>query len=470
MENGLLARHSPRHFCALRLDPAATNHGDSDQQRQATNPPHKDQPECKKKGRTPMSLLRDQSPTPCAGPCQEHENKMERPHEHSADRDQADDAKDGTTHGRTARQRDRAPIGPDEPFFGLLPGELAVDVLVATGDVASVVNWSCTSRRHRGIANDPLVWQRLYETRFGTPLHSDFAHRDKDWQWLCRARACDGRVDGASVGEISTTMGEGGALYWGDLVDGVPHGYGLLLAVSATSAAAAATDYYEGDFYHGKFDGYGRRVWPSGDWYRGEFMGHKRHGRGTYCAPSKGTQYEGDFANSKRHGHGIYTWADGTRYEGGYAGDKRHGHGIYTSPDGTRYEGDYVDGKRHGHGIQTCPCGGRHEGRYVDNKRHGYGVYTQVCGIRYEGTYVNDTEHGRGVYTWPDGTRHEVGYRNARMHGHAASLYPDGSCIRGHYVDGNSTGNTAVTHGDRCAPTQPCMACATDPFGEGCRL
>lgn len=371
---------------------------------------------------------------------------MKRPHEHLADDDRADDTQDGarSNRRRKTKQRGRTPIDLTESLFDLLPDELVVDILAATGDVGSIVNWSRTSRRHHDLANDPLLWRRLYETRFGAPLHGDFARRGKDWQWLYRARACDGRIVGTTVGAITTTMGKDGALYCGDLADGVPHGYGLLLAASAASVATT-TDYYEGDFYYGEYDGCGKRVLPDGNCYRGDFMGNKAHGRGTSTWPS-GARYDGDITNGKRHGHGIYTWPSGARYEGGYVDNKMHGRGIYTWPGGTR-----------------------HEGRYVDDKMHGRGIYTWPNGKRYEGTYASDAKHGRGVYTWPDGRRHEVGYRNDKMHGHAAYLYPDGSCARGHYVDGNSTGDTTVTHGDRCAPTQPCMACAADPFGKGHR-
>ncbi|AGO82874.1 Morn repeat domain containing protein [Pandoravirus dulcis] len=350
---------------------------------------------------------------------------MKRPHEHLADDDRTDDAQDGTraSRRRKTRQRGRAPIDLTESLFDLLPDELVVDILAATGDVGSIVNWSRTSRRHHDLANDPLLWRRLYETRFGAPLHADFARRDKDWQWLYRARACDGRVAGTSVGEISTTMAKSDtpALYWGDLADGVPHGYGLLVAASAASGAAT-TNYYEGGFYYGEYDGYGRRVWPGGGWHQGDYVANKAHGRGTYTRPN-GDRYEGDFVKDKSHGHGVYAWPDGERYVGRYVDNKRHGHGVHTWPDGSRYEGTYVDGAR----------------------------------------------HGRGVYARPDGRRSEVIYRNGKVHGHATHLYPDGSCARGHYVDGNNTGDATMTHGDRCAPTQPCMACTADPFGKGHR-
>lgn len=379
------------------------------------------------KRRTWVSLLHDQSVPRAAlsgaSLSRVQGKKMKRPHEHLADHGQ-DDAR--ANHRHDARQRTakyRAPIDPAESPFDLLPDELAVHVLAATGDVGSVVNWSRTSRRHRALANDPLLWRRLYRARFGAPLHGDFARRGKDWQWLYRARACDGRAAAASVGEISTTMprSDTPALYWGDLVDGVPHGYGLVVAAVSAASVAATTNYYEGAFYHGEYDGYGRCAWPDGNCYEGNFMGNETHGRGTYTWPD-GARYEGDFVKGKRHGWGTYTWSNGTRYEGRYADGKKHGHGICTWPDGERYEG----------------------------------------------TYVNGTRHGRGISAWPDG-RCEIGYRNGKMHGRTVYLYPDGSCARGHYADGNITGNTAVTHGDRCAPTRPCMTCAADPFGERSR-
>lgn len=167
---------------------------------------HKDQPD-RKKG-TAAPSLRGWSVFPLRPVQVRAENrktktKMKRPRQHAADDDQADTR---ANRRRTARQKSRAPIDLTEPLFDLLPDKLVVGILIATGDVGSVVNWSRTSRRHHNLATDPLLWRRLYETRFGAPLHADFARRSKDWQWFYRARACDGRVAGTSVGEISTTM------------------------------------------------------------------------------------------------------------------------------------------------------------------------------------------------------------------------------------------------------------------------
>lgn len=354
---------------------------------------------------------------------------MKKSRKHSTDHDQASNAQNSDGSDANGKRRAihklakgrHSLIDPADPLFGLLPEELVIEILAATGDASSVVNWSVTSRRHRRLADDPLLWRRLYEARFGPPLHTGFVQRGKGWQWLYRARACDGRATGTSVGGISTTMDGTPALYWGDLVDRVPHGYGFLAACGAPTQVT--TDCYEGDFYKGQCDGYGIRTWPDGDRYEGDYAEGERHGRGVYSWPD-GHRYEGGFADDKRHGHGVYTWLNGHRYKGTYISNKRDGHGVYTWPDGAQYKGAYDGDMRHGYGVLTRPDGRRYEGGYANNEKHGRGIRTWPDGKRYEGIYADGLLHGRGVYTWADGTRREVRYRNGKMRGRQCAPIP----------------------------------------------
>jgi len=60
--------------------------------------------------------------------------------------------------------------------------------------------------------------------------------------------------------------------YVGDWVDGVKHGYGILLMGDGGS--------FEGNFVRGEIEGQGTRRWCDGSTYNGEFHRGERHGKG----------------------------------------------------------------------------------------------------------------------------------------------------------------------------------------------
>ncbi|AGO84881.1 F-box incomplete domain containing protein [Pandoravirus salinus] len=61
--------------------------------------------------------------------------------------------------------------------------------LGALDDPQSLAMWAQTSRCHHDLANDPLLWRRLCELRFGPLLHRHFARWNKSWHWLYRAQS-----------------------------------------------------------------------------------------------------------------------------------------------------------------------------------------------------------------------------------------------------------------------------------------
>nr|UMO79143.1 Morn repeat domain containing protein [Pandoravirus belohorizontensis] len=236
--------------------------------------------------------------------------------------------------GRHARGDDpRVIVGVSSPAWDLLPDELVLVALAAT-DAAGVAAFSATSRRHHRLANDPVLWRRVYESHFGLLRHTNFVKHAKDWKWVYRACACDARVAGVSVGCIPFIVDGAPALYRGDLIDGVPHGYGLSVVSAALYGVTARC--YEGDYVGGKMHGHGVYTWPDG------------------------SSYEGGHVEDERHGHGIYKWLNGDRYEGDYAGGERHGWGVYIWANGERHEGDYVNGQMHGNGVYRRPRSERH--------------------------------------------------------------------------------------------------------------
>lgn len=117
-----------------------------------------------------------------------------------------------------------------------------------------------------------------------------------------------------------------GANYNGDLVNGVPHGYGSLTFPNG--------DRYTGQFNHGIVHGIGTIYWITGDTFTGQFSNGDRDGFGTYKWQS-GDTYYGYYKNNLPHGSGTYIWPDGSKFVGTYENGYRHGFGAEYYPDGT---------------------------------------------------------------------------------------------------------------------------------------
>ncbi|ATE82183.1 Morn repeat domain containing protein [Pandoravirus salinus] len=364
--------------------------------------------------------------------------------------DQVASANNAMDLGDCIKSADGLPLSSSSSLWDALPDELVLDVFAAAGAKA-VLLCSLASRRHHRLASDLGLWRRLYEARFGPPLHADFVQRGRDWRWLYRARACDGAAASATVGTIySSTRAAGGhEVYHGDVADAMPHGYGLAMTFAAappppppqatTTAPSTPEQLYEGDFCRGERDGHGVLTLRNGKRHEGTFCANKANGPGVLTLPN-GTRYDGWFVDDRPHGRGVHTWANGRRYEGTYATGKRHGRGVFMWSDGARYEGAYADGKRHGHGVSVWSDGVRYEGNYEDDKMHGHGVHTWPDGRRYEGTYAHGKKHGHGALAWPDGRRYEGGYAYGTCHGHGVFTWPDGRQYSGCYVRGKRTG------------------------------
>jgi hypothetical protein len=179
--------------------------------------------------------------------------------------------------------------------------------------------------------------------------------------------ARDGEADSISALNGEMALEEGtipldGGIYQGQLLNGVPHGYGVW-----TDSDGAV---YEGEFADGMANGQGVIIWPDGEQYDGQWKNDEMHGYGVWTGPD-GSIYEGDFANDLFNGMGVLTWPDGERYEGYWADDLMHGEGIYTWPDGDRYEGEFRFDKMHGWGRYTYADGRVLEGRWEDDEYVG---------------------------------------------------------------------------------------------------
>ena len=91
-------------------------------------------------------------------------------------------------------------------------------------------------------------------------------------------------------------FGEGN--YKGDLINGLPHGYGELTLDSGVIR--------KGNWHAGKLHGYGESHRPDGSYYKGNYYQDRHHGHGEMKKKS-GKRYEGNFYQGKPQGKGEWT-------------------------------------------------------------------------------------------------------------------------------------------------------------------
>ncbi|XP_058851883.1 radial spoke head 10 homolog B [Acipenser ruthenus] len=226
---------------------------------------------------------------------------------------------------------------------------------------------------------------------------------------------------------------------------------------------------YEGEKFHGLYEGEGIAYFQGGNVYKGMFSEGLMHGRGTYTW-ADGVTYEGDFAVNVPMGRGAYTWPDGSSYEGevhngirhglgtyrcgskpvSYIGQwnqgKRHGKGaIYFNQDGNSwYEGDWVNNIKEGWGIRWYSSGNVYEGQWKNNLRHGEGRMRWLASNeQYNGQWVNGIQNGHGTHTWflkrvpssqyPLRNEYAGDFLNGIRHGNGQFYYANGALYDGEW-------------------------------------
>jgi hypothetical protein len=142
-----------------------------------------------------------------------------------------------------------------------------------------------------------------------------------------------------------------GSIYVGDIVNGAPHGRGVMVWANDTARR------YEGYWQNGLLHGQGTLVWTNGHYYVGEFRNGLCHGWGKYTAPG-----EYDIEGMWEYGHPVLSeppppdlsplnLSDGFHryenkyfnmvYEGNWVNGLPNGFGTLTG-EGQTKEGDYV--------------------------------------------------------------------------------------------------------------------------------
>jgi len=165
---------------------------------------------------------------------------------------------------------------------------------------------------------------------------------------------------------------------------------GLLKTVYETNG-----DKYTGEWKLDKRDGKGTCVSKSGAIYDGDWVTGLRHGYGVKSVIRNSEyekQYSGGWANDKKEGFGANFYKGGDKYEGEWFEGQRSGWGRQQYANGDMYEGEWLEDSRNGLGLLILANGNRYEGDWEDDLKHGDGKFFYLDkGQQYEGTWVEGT-------------------------------------------------------------------------------
>jgi hypothetical protein len=150
------------------------------------------------------------------------------------------------------------------------------------------------------------------------------------------------------------------------------------------------------------------------------------NGKGRLEYEKEGRWYEGDWIHGRWTGYGRLSNGDGDFYEGGLKNDHKHGTGVMKFADGRVFEGEYIRGQMI-QGKMTYQDGSIYGGSWVDGMRHGRGKCVFVDGSEYEGEFREGNFHGQGKMTWNDGGWYVGEWCDGEMHGRGKEIRPDGS-------------------------------------------
>jgi len=322
-----------------------------------------------------------------------------------------------------------------------LPDELVVAILEVVTDARALANLGLTCTHLYALTDDQALWQRLFERRYGAPVHERAVTLGLGWKWLywahtpaTKQRTKRGakriyrrnRVGMLDTGDRRRDGKLIGRTYRGQLLGRTPHGYG-----HATWVVSGNIITYEGDWRNGMVHGKGVIV---------------RRG----ILATRGSRYEGHMRNGKYHGQGTMRFAWGT-YEGQWSNGVIQGCGVMRHKDGDVTEGQWKKGRAHGHCVRTHKSGSRYEGQMRHGVRRGRGTFVAIDGTTFKGQWVSGCPHGSGVLTFASGSRYVGQMQGGKPHGEGTLYHISGDVVRGRWEYGMVRGrHTSVfANGDR---------------------
>lgn len=148
--------------------------------------------------------------------------------------------------------------------------------------------------------------------------------------------------------ELDSTDDEG---YIGELVNGLPHGYGKRTRCRKFSSGENNFEFnnvYEGYWLEGKFHGTGKFISYEKDdlvtvicIYEGNYNAGKRHGNGVFT--NEDGKLEGEWNDNDLIGHATMTYTNGDVYVGEWDCECRQGKGKMIFTNGEILEEEWID-------------------------------------------------------------------------------------------------------------------------------
>jgi hypothetical protein len=150
------------------------------------------------------------------------------------------------------------------------------------------------------------------------------------------------------------------------------------------------------------------------------------HGKGRLEYDVDKRYYDGDWVHGRWTGFGRIANGDGDFYDGYVLNDMKHGHGTMRFSNGRVFEGRYQDGDMI-QGKMTYSNGSTYEGYWKEGLRNGVGRCVFVDNSVYEGEFKDGEFDGRGKFTWSDGGWYEGEWKSGEINGKGREVRSDGS-------------------------------------------
>jgi hypothetical protein len=229
-----------------------------------------------------------------------------------------------------------------------------------------------------------------------------FAETIADWLVTSHVERDDG--DGRLVDYVWGSGTQKGDRHRGFFRGGRIHGRGTY--------TTSLGDVYQGSWEDGLLAGQCTIQFESGELYEGELLNGVPHGRGVLTSANKVNVYEGEWARGAKEGAGEMRWGGGGHaYKGDWKANQMHGHGQLTIGVAT-YVGEWRHDRKHGLGLLTMPGGVIYEGQWENDARTGIGTLAEPSGALYTGTWKDNKRHGPGVQVMRIGAERNVNAPN----------------------------------------------------------
>lgn len=273
--------------------------------------------------------------------------------------------------------------------------------------------------------------------------------------------------------EVKDKLLLNGARYTGEIVNDMPHGYGVyetntikyegyfrngLFDVFGTLTDKVRKFKYIGSFDLGNKEGFGRIIFDDGKYFEGLFKNNLANGIG-YMEYSDGEVYVGEFKNNLANGSGTVYYANGNIFTGQFKDDKEFGMGVIMEKDNRSYgiKVEYTDSGYtliHGQIKLTSELNTHMVYRIVENDDFRFfGMIDKYSNLiegiyHYNNNEIFDTFIGNisedfknGIAILKNKNIYEGFYENDELTGKGKLIIPSNGSFVGEFINGKKNGD-----------------------------